>query len=265
MLDYNWFGYRPDYGFELYCNGELIDRSDKVVDAACFSRVFACLRRKWEIYKGTYTLRCRKKFKAQSGNYCSLERFEIIKILRYMRKAFDIKITLRETDANFIFDFCIEGKPIKHKFVLTFSRVFFEYPYNEMAKDVFRMRSLGKVNGVDFSHKSFLEMYNLLWCTYMSYFGGGHSLFCYPTADTHISTLKKAFEVGLDRVQAVYDGEETLYDRTRKNKLNPDDIDWTINFESRVSSYSKNFEIIKKYKSEQRKKGIRRRARKVIQ
>ena len=264
MLDYNWFGYNPDYGFKLYCDDRLIDRSEKVIGAACFSKVFGYLTYRSKIYKGTYTLRCRKEFKAGSGNYCSLERFEILKILRYMRKTFDIKITLRETDENFIFDFYIEGKPVKHKFVLTFTRVFFEYPYNEIAKDIFRIRSLGKINGVDFTHKSFLEIYNLLWCTYMTYFGGGHSLFCYPSYNIHISTLKHAFEVGLGRVQDVYVGEEKLYNKVYKNKLNPNKIDWTINFEKRVSSYSKNFEIIKKYKSEQHKESIRRRARKVV-
>ena len=134
MLNYNWFGYRPDYGFELYFGNELIDKVSKVPQAACFSRVFGsfCYGHGVE-YRGKYTLRCRKKFVAESGNYCSLEKPDILKILRYMRKAFDIKITLKETDSNYIFDIDIVGKSIKHKFVLTFCIVFFEFPYNEIA------------------------------------------------------------------------------------------------------------------------------------
>lgn len=261
MLDYNWFGYRPDYGFELYCGNELVDKASKVADAACFARVFGAFYGHETEHRGKYTLRCRKTFKAQSGNYCSLEKPEILKILRYMRKAFDIKITLRETDSNYIFDMDIVGKSIKHKFILTFCRVFFEFPYNEIAKDVMRMRSKGKINGIDFTHKSFFEVYHLICMTYMHHWGGGHSLFCYPSLDVKLPVMKKAFETGKRRVQEVYPGTMDLYQRTSKNAHSYHDIDWEGDFENRVEGYSKNFQIIKELKYE---KSIRRRARKRV-
>lgn len=262
MVNYYWFGYKPDYGFELYLEDTLVDKDSNVSDAICFAKVFRDFRGDTSSeFRGKYTLRCRKEFKAQSGNYCSLEKSEILKILRYMRRSFDIKITLKETDSNYIFNFNIIGKSIKHKFVLTFCRVFFEFPYNEIAKDVMRMRSMGKINGVDFTHKSFLEVYHLIYITYMRYCGGGHSLFPYPNLNVNLSQLREAFANGKDRVHEVYPGTLDLYDKTLKNSRNYDKIDWTKNFEYRVEGYSKNFQILKKLKHE---KSIRRRARKRV-
>ena len=69
-----------------------------------------------------------------------------------MRKTFKISVYLTETDSNYVFTFKVIGKPIKHKFVLTFSRVFFEFPYNEIAKDVLRLREIGIFNNINYSH-----------------------------------------------------------------------------------------------------------------
>ena len=74
-----------------------------------------------------------------------------------MRRVFDIKIKFAETEENYIIKLEVVGKPVKHKFILTFCRVFFEFPYNEIAKDVFRIREKGTVRGINYANKSFLE------------------------------------------------------------------------------------------------------------
>lgn len=265
MLDYNGFSYSPDYGFELYRDGHLLDSDEKVRAAACFARVFNRFNHndKKTDFTGKYVLRCRKNFKAGSGNYCSLEKAQIKKLIRYMRTSFDIQITFTETDKDYVFNFTIEGKPIKHKFVLTFCRVFFEYPYNELAKDVFRIRDSGKIGDVDFTHKSFLEIYNLICATHADLWGGGHSLFLFPDLNMSIKVLKDSFETGASRVQDVYPGSEEVFEkihriRTGWNK----NIDWEEKFDKRKRNYSANFKIIKKLKYEE---SIRRRARKALQ
>lgn len=263
MRDYNGFSYRPDYGYEIYTNGQLVNKEKKVKYAACFAEVFRIFwDRKTEIFEGIYTLRCRKEFVYESGNFCALTKPEILKIMKYMRKTFRISVYLTETKQDYVFTFKIIGKPIKHKFVLTFSRVFFEFPYNELARDVFRLRDLDKFCGISVAHKSFLELFQLVTASYSNGICNGHSLFQYPNTSLPMSMLEKAFNNGLAQVQSVYPGSRDLYHEMKMSNRSRN-IDWDNGFVNRVERYSDNFKIIRKRKRNE--KGIRRRARKVVQ
>ena len=261
MIDYHGFGYKPDYGFELYKNGTLVDKMEKVEWAACFSYVFSLLSEVNSRYYGIYTLRCHKNFLTGSGNYCALDKPNILKMMRYMRRVLDIKIHLSEDDHIYTFVFTIVGRPIKHKFVLTFSRVFFEFPYTEFAKDVFKLRDVGIVDGVDYTHKSFLEIYNIVSATYWTGWGTNHALWAYASARISTPHLRKQLQSGLRRVQDVLEGVEKVQ-RKLKYLGEPEDIDWETSFTRRVCKYSENFKIIKDIK--QNEKNLRRRARKAV-
>lgn len=261
MLNYTGFSYQPDYGFELYKKDKLVEKIKSVPYAACFSKVFGWFNgNTYENYTGIYTLRCRKKFKERSGNYCSLEKSQIFKILRYMRRVFEIQITLTEDKANYIFNFTIEGKPIKHKFVLTFSRVFFEFPYNEIAKDVLRLQEI-KRDDVNFNKQGFLKLYHILCCSYISYWCSNHSLFVDPCTTVSIQKLHKVFKDGTPRVQDVFTGSEVLRKEFSKARLRNTaiSVDWNVDFEKREKLYYKQFKILKDAKS------IRGRAAKKLQ
>ena len=265
FLDYNGFHYRPDYGFELRLNGRVVDRQDRIQDAVCFRRVFYAFRGdKTTVHEGCYTLWCRRQFVEHSGNYCSLEKTQILKLLRYMRRVFDIKINFAETEENYIIKLEVVGKPVKHKFILTFCRVFYEFPYNEIAKDVFRIREKGTVKGVNYANKSFLELYNIVCAVYQDNWGGGHALFCYPCADMSIKVMRKAFEEGKSQVQDVYAGTRELYDKFKRPRGwgHVYGIDWDIDFDKRMRRYSENFKILRQQKYEE---SVRRRAAKVVQ
>lgn len=265
VRDYNGFSYRPYYGFALYDNNDkLIKEKEDVPDAWCFSSAFYYLSKSTQkIFKGVYTLKCFKYFEEESGNYCSLSKNQILKMLRYMRRVFDIQATVVEDDNQYVFTFKIKGKAIKHKFVLTFSRVFFEFPYNELARDVFKLRALGKFDGIDYSHKNFLDLFNALCGTYVS-FGAGHSLYEYPATNTKNKVLKEVFSKGRSQVQEVYDSHrDTGHAMKRPGDLYR--IDWDSNFEKRAAVYSENFKKIIELKKKQNEvQNIRRRARKVL-
>ena len=263
MRNYNGFSYSPDYGFELYCDGDKIDSAEKVRAAACFSRVFHDFGGKNQTdFRGIYILRCRKNFVERSGNYCSLEMPYIVRIMRYMRNTFDMTISVKEDEENYVFNFEINGKPIKHKFILTFSRVFFEFPYNEWAKDALRLRDSGVVDGINYSNKSFLELFNLIHATYQDLWGSNHSLFYYPSIEVPSKIMREVFEKGCDRVHNVYKGTNETYDKMHRPKTDIRKLDWEGNFKSRVKYYSENFQILRQLKQDE--KGIRRRARKEL-
>lgn len=261
ILDYDGFGYKPDYGYKIYDGNKLLGDSEQVYDAYCFREVFQKLQLARGAVHGIYTLRCKKEFVIRSGNYCSLEKTQIRKILRYMRRVFEMKIYFTETKDNYVFVMDIEGKPIKHKFVLTFSRVFFEFPYNEIAKDVLRLREIGVFNNINYSHKSFLELFHTMCVTHSNAHCCGHSLFDYPCDDLSVQKLKSAFEKGMSRVQDVYEGYWQLDDEILHFRSSNRNINWDKGFEKRADKYSENFNRLRQKKNA---KGIRRRARKAL-
>ena len=259
--DYNGFDYTADYEFILYQNGLVVEGPYRDDRAACFGKVFNTFGgRDDEIFLGVYTIHCRKDFEEDSGNFCALDKIQILKILRYMRKEFGIKIQLSETKDKYTFTFHIQGKPIKHKFILTFSRIFFEYPYNELAVDVMKLRAKGVVDGINFSHKSFLELYHLV-CMSIREGWFVHSLFTYPVVGIKAKTMHEQFELGLHCVCDVYIGSEAV--KRKLNQCRREDQDWVNGFEDRVTRYSENFKTLKQLKYE-KQKGVRRRARKVL-
>ena len=265
FLDYNGFHYRPDYGFELRRNGIIVGADARRRNDVCFRTIFTYFNGyQNSFFEGNYTLWCRKHFAEGAGNYCSLEKSQILKLLRYMRRVFNINIKFADTNDNYMIKLGVSGKPVKHKFILTFCRVFFEFPYNELAKDVFRMREKGKIKGINYANKSFLEIYNAVCAVYQNNWGEGHALFCYPCADMSLKVMQKAFEEGKSQVQDVYKGTYENYALcTRARSYGAIyEIDWDIDFNKRVTKYSENFKRLRKQKYEE---GVRRRAGKNVQ
>lgn len=262
VTDYGGFSYQPDYGYEIYQDDKLLKSSEKVKYAACFAEVFNYFNAKTkDIFKGIYTLRCRKKFVKRSGNYCPLNKKEILKLVRYMREKLDVKVSFQEDKQNYIFIITVEGKPIKHKFALTFARVFFEFPYSEMAKETLRLRDVGIIDGVNFTHQNFLKVFHMVHMTYKGDWGYGHSLFVDPCRKITTRTMRQAFEEGRARVQQVYVGSERalFYKKFNKLRLEYHGEDWESKFEKKLTKYSDNFKLMTNVK-----KGIRRRAHKVV-
>ena len=270
IRNYSYFGFRPQYSCELYLDKALVKTISYLSGREpCFREVFRYLNCTSSVHKGIYKLQCNKTFKDGSGNYCSLNKTNIMKIIRYMRSSLDVKIKLTDTPDKYIFDMEITGKPIKHKWVLTFCRVFYEWPYNEMAVDVFRIREAKTLGGVDITHKSFLELYNLTISAHKYYIGQDQSLFRNLGVDLSGKELKKKLDTNTSRVQFIceFDKSDKLYDLLEKQPSSLyENVDLEETFPQRLKLYSKNYEIIKKFRKDEQKskKGIRRRTSKVI-
>lgn len=250
--DYRNFSYRPIYGFTIKTPQK--NRTKKLGKDICFADAFRVLTAGNTEYKGVYHLKCLKEFDAKSGNYCSLTKHQVLAILRYMRNTFDIKTYLCDRQDYYLFRFEIIGKPIKHKWVLTFSRVFFEFPYNEFAKDVFRIREQKIVqDGITYRTKNFLEVYDIIHNSFRGFYGGGHCLCCYPVLDWSHSLVKKRLNASLERVQDAFPGERKYWDAFNEVAKTYDtfyNIDWDEDFEERMKVYSKNFITLKQIKYE---------------
>lgn len=258
VRNYTYYSYRPDYGFELYKEDKLVDSAEQVEGAACFARVFRDLDQKSCTleYKGIYTVKCRKKFEEKSGNFCALNKSEVLRVLRYMRDSLNVDISMEDTPDNYVFHMNIEGKSIKHKFALTFLRVFYEFPYNEFAKEVFRLRDNDLIPGL--KHMSFLKIFFIICTSFQSHDHGGHSLFWRRPRDLSIKILRQAYEEGRNRVQDVYNGKSIQYKQVDCGWGEFHCLDWEASVEDRLKIYSDNFKLLRN------EKGIRRRRRKAV-
>lgn len=258
IRDYRWFGFRPEYGCEIYYNNDLKLRFQDAREVTngtvyCFRKVFDFFYEKSGTYKGIYTLKCRKRFQTCSGNYCVLDKEHISKVIRYMRNSLNISVKFKDTEDRYIFTFEIIGKPIKHKWILTFSRVFYEWPYNEMAQDVFRIRENKFLDDVNITHKSFLELYNLVFTSYKEYFGAEQSLFSGICFNLDSKSLEKKFNSRTNYVQKVCPGGLNL--NMLKLTLSCDyrNVDLDETFDTRMRIYSDNFKKIKQFKQNEKK------------
>lgn len=261
IRDYRGCSYKARYDCTLKLKNEkVVDFKDH--ERACFGRIFDSFRGVESIYQGSYIIRCHKKF--DQNNYCAMNKDQIKKVLRFMREYFEIKTRLTEDNNDYIFHLNIEGKPIKHKFVLTFMRVFFEFPYNELALDVMRIREQKEINNVNYSRKSFLELYQIACCTYNGWIGGGHSLFIYPDPTLTKKDYRERLNKSFSRVQQVINGDIEIYQELKNARLPSYYQDWDENAPNRITEYAKNFEILRNY-NKKHEKNIRRRARKAVQ
>lgn len=258
IRNYFGFGYRIEYSYVIKSN-DTIDQSKRFISSVCFRQAFAVLDRRFGKIKATYKLKCKKHFEESFGNFCVLNKSQVLAILRYMRRVFEIKTHLTEYDDYYLITFYVEGKSVKHRFILTFSRVFFEFPYNEIAVDVFRLRNQGVIDGITYSNKSFLELYNVLLGTLHNYCGSGHLLINFPTIHDDVHSIRKAFKRGALNVQDVCPGHRVIYNKFREYDDNLRHSDWESTFELRMPIYSQNFKILKDEKS------IYRRNRKELQ
>lgn len=253
--NYRFYNYYPDYGYAVHLDGNLLAAKEFVPHAVCFREVFTVLERQLNTtdVQGVYTLRCRKEFKEGTGNFCVVNKSEIKRLLRYMRDSLQVEISMEDTLDNYVFTMKVDGKPIKHKFALTFLRVFYEYPYNEWAKEAFRIRDLDAIPGI--KHMSFLKIFYIIRTTFSQHDHGGHSLFDVHTRKLSIHRYRKACEEGKARVQQVYNQRGRGPEYKRLYLQNFTQMDWDADIDKRIETYSENFRLLRN------EKGIRRRVR----
>lgn len=263
VLDYQGFAYQAIYRYTLYQKDVCIGKYKDFKNAMCFSEIFGKLMTYSKLgennFTGIYTIQCKKEFKKYAGNYCALNKEQILKVLRYMRKTFNISTYLQDLEDVYNIRFKVKGKTVKHKFVLTFSRVFFEFPFNECAAEVFRLRDLKTIDGIYYANKSFLELLHLIQMTYKSYNTTMHSLFAYPCVEINSKILNEAFTNDKERVDKVFQGDfDIKLKEPFKYYTTFYKLDWIDGINDRTSKYSDTFKILK------HEKDIRRRAKQAL-
>lgn len=206
--------------------------------------------------EGTYTISCQKVY--TGNNVCLLAKDQIKSVLRYMRTTFQIKTKLEEDDEHYYITFKISGKKVKHKFVMSFSRVFYELPYTLYASEVFRLRKAERYQDVYYKNLNFLELYQLVTHAYGNILGyETNKLFLeyYVALDVSVKTIQNYINQNNIRIQTCFSKSEFSYrgQYIPKSLNEYYNIDWDENMEERFDHYNKLFKLIKDEKSTRRR------------
>lgn len=222
----------------------------------CFAAVFPdelCSRKYVvRIYKGTEQAR-----RFNRNNNCIFTKSEIEKHIMECKKLFPFSFTVIEDEGidRFIVTLCISGPAIYHRFLLTWVRYLYEFPYNMFLYDAIRLYRSGI-----FRATNIFNIYNIVSSSGI-YSGEGHSI----DAANHILKLKTIKELQHALEDRVRTGEFRMYGlfdvvdcpeyRCQEieriySKFEVQDLDFWVSkehFEGRKHIYEANYRALAKF------------------
>ena len=163
MHPLNVYGYHVRYG-----HSEYKQKNYKISESVCFSPIFnsSCKSK----YYRLFILKGDADLKKYHSNYCFFDKKEIINHLKQLPKF--CKITFRVTDTTykeedaFQLDFFIDSNNrLIHKYVLTWIRSLFEWPYYLYLVHAKKMKKLP-----EFRFESVINLFNTIATTYRDSF-----------------------------------------------------------------------------------------------
>ena len=234
----------------------------------CFSDVFHS-EGNGVVQKNTYTIKMYKMGdrlnKDRYNNAILTDKNGIVHHLKILSSVFKFAYHLEEKEDHFILTITLDGDLIYHKYMLTWVRYLYEYPFNVFLADANRLKELP-----DYKFESIINLFNIVGATsgindhgVAIHAIGDTSAFkaCMTTKEIQerlkelcgghkmINTLFPIVYRGKnynDEVNKVK-GVETLQVHT--NDLHSSDYwDSIEEFNKRLELYNKNYKIIKEYK-----------------
>ena len=111
------------------------------------------------------------------NNYCTLDLSTIKRYLRALQILVPFKWKIIEEDRSFRdynllrVDISTDIKGFQHKFLLTYIRYMYEFPYNVILSDAYRLKNLP-----EYKFESITNLYQLCALLYPGCYGTGHAL-----------------------------------------------------------------------------------------
>lgn len=163
-----------NYHTEYSCSGHFKMNKQSGV---CFRDAFNKIENIREEFTETYEVYIYKgadQLKKSRSNACFMTEREIENHLKQLKSIMDLKKVSVKTDKEnnklMIATVTLTGKAIYHKYMLTWLRYVYEYPYNMVLMDARKLRQ--KV----FITESVSNLQNLIACCISEYYGVGHGI-----------------------------------------------------------------------------------------
>lgn len=130
---------------------------------ACFSTVFYSERNGVK-QKNVYTVKLYKMGdflnKKRQNNACLTDRAGVVHHLKVLQSVFKFAYRLKENEDHFLLKITLEGDLIYHKYMLTWVRYLYEYPFNVFLADAVRLKQLPC-----FRFESIINLFNIVGAT----------------------------------------------------------------------------------------------------
>lgn len=130
---------------------------------ACFQTIF------WSenngiVQKNKYTIKLYKigdwLNKKKQNNACLTDRIGIVHHLKILKSVFKFSYHLKEKEDHFILTITLEGDLIYHKYMLSWVRYLYEYPFNVFLADAYKLKKIP-----EFKFESIINLFNLVGAT----------------------------------------------------------------------------------------------------
>ena len=235
---------------------------------ACFSTIFYS-EGNGIVQKNKYNIKLYKMGdwlnKKRQNNACLTDRSGIVHHLKILKSVFKFSYHLKEKEDHFILTITLEGDLIYHKYMLSWVRYLYEYPFNVFLTDACKLK---EVPG--FKFESIINLFNLVGATsgiYQHGTGihaiGETSWFKALMTTKEIQAKLKELEGGYTKVNDIFPvvfanyDYENLPNKVKGIKTLKEDGDnlyssdyWNSEeeFNKRIELYKENYKILTDYK-----------------
>lgn len=221
---------------------------------ACFSTVFYSERNGIK-QKNIYTVKLYKMGdflnKKRQNNACLTDRAGVVHHLKVLQSVFKFAYRLKEHDDHFLLKITLDGDLIYHKYMLTWVRYLYEYPFNVFLADAIKLKQLPR-----FRFESIINLFNIVGATSGIRMHGTGIHAIGETADfkellttKQIQERLKALEGGNRRINDIF--KYLDYDKNMIYLGDPEELKCSEYWESeeefkkRVHFYQENYKNIK--------------------
>lgn len=236
-----------NYWTEYSCEGSYYHHDMK--HEVCFSAVFpnrSC--------KQDYVIRIYQTFEKLDKNYSNFCPFTIQQIRRHInecKKVVPFKFSVMKDGKHknrIEVKVHIDGPGIYHRFILTWIRYLYEYPYNMFMRDAWKLKELSP-----FCNDNIFNLMNLVGAS-LGHCGTGHTIGSLNRPQNRMTIPQLASrlsKLGGDGIH--YMGDEIFGLKVNTNVIEmPYKDDWNSfwntddRFENAIETYKKNYKILKK-------------------
>ena len=131
--------------------------------SACFGTVFHS-EDNGIVQKNKYTIKLYKigdlLNKMRQNNACLTDRTGIVHHLKILQSVFKFSYHLKENKDHFVLTVTLKGDLIYHKYMLSWVRYLYEYPFNVFLADAYKLRAIP-----GFKFESIINLFNLVGAT----------------------------------------------------------------------------------------------------
>lgn len=233
-----------DYYTKYSCKGTI---NKKLSATYCFADIFKRVTSHSKIEVSVYLFKGLEQTKYSRSNACFFSLKEIKNHIKILQNLCSFSFSVKETDKAYIVTLNLKDLlPIYHKYILTWVRYLYEYPYNVLLKDTYKLKRTIPT----FRYQSIATLFNVTLSCYPEYLRSVHHIPYLRNLAVRYSTakLKQILNQDIDQLNNIYlYKENTFVLPSSLDDYTVTDIEyWEMGFEERLPVYMNTYKLLNK-------------------